>query len=106
MPTFAEFLLRFQGPGVGAAVGAILTFLAEFWPYPPSGWFHKLDPKKKRLVYGGGCFLLPVCAACLACGLGYQVWSFDQTFWPALWNGGTAAFSIGTLVHTAFMRKR
>lgn len=97
--SFAEFLVGLQGPFISSAVGALLSVVAEYVPQ-----YQGLSSKWKRVIFAGGCFGVPIVAAAAACGMGYQPCSFEQTFWPAIYAGGAAAFSSGTLVHTAFMR--
>lgn len=101
--TLAEFLLYLQGPAIAVVAGLVLSCLAEHWPYWPSAWYQGLDPKNKRVVFAAVCFLLPILSATAGCAMGYQPWSVEQTFWPAIYQGGLAAFGIGTLLHTGFM---
>jgi len=46
---------------------------------------------------------VPLSAALLAMGLGYQVASFEATIWPAIWAGAAVAGASGTLVHTRYI---
>jgi len=91
--TFAEFLRYLQGPAVGTVVGAILSVVAEYWP-----WYQALASKVKRLVFAGMCFVVPLVGAALACAMGYQPCGWEETFWPAIYQGGLVAFGVGTAV--------
>jgi|GEM_PF-4806977 len=101
--TFEQLLLLLQGAGIGGIVGAILAFLAEKWPYWPADWYHTLDSKAKPVVFYAGCLVLPMLSALVGCLMGYQVWGWEETFWPVLYQGGLAAFGVGTLVHSPFI---
>ena len=98
--TFHEVLLWAQGPGIAAIVGAVLSFIVEYWPA-----YASLEGKFKRLAFAAMCFIVPLLAAVAGCGMGYQPWAFERTFWPAIYAGGLVAFGIGTLVHIRLLGK-
>jgi hypothetical protein len=88
--------LRYVGSplGAGAAVGVLLSLLAEYWPE-----YDSLAPKAKRLLFALLCFLFPLASATLLALAGFVPWSWDPLYWDAL-QAGAAAFAAGTLVHT------
>lgn len=95
-----QFLSSLAGPGVNSAVGVILSFLADYWP-----WYNGLDAKLKRLIFAGLCFALPLAATVAGLLTGeFGAWGdWAGTWWPALVAGAVAAFG-GTLAHTRSLR--
>jgi hypothetical protein len=91
--TFEQFLLWLQKPGINVAVGAITSFLTEYWP-----WFQNLPEKAKRFAYAGVCLIVPLVGAAAGCAMGYQCCGWEETFWPAVYQGGLVAFGVGTAV--------
>lgn len=91
---FCEFVKGLQGAGLGAAVGAVLSFVVEWWK-----GYGDLSAVYKRVVFLGLCLVIPLVAASvgvLSCG---QSATFVDTWWPAL-VAGFAAFGAGTVAHT------
>jgi len=79
--------------GISVIVGVIFSVLIEYVP-----GFGELDPKLKRAVFFGACLVVPVGAALLGCLTDGWLWSFGQTFWPAI-VAGVVAFGAGTMAH-------
>jgi len=92
--SFAQVLLNLQGPWINAAVGILLSFVAERWPA-----YAALPPKDKRLLMLVACLLIPGLAALTAIAGGYQSPGWDATTWPALF-AGLLSFSATTIAHT------
>jgi len=88
-----EFLQWLQGPGINAAIGFILSFVVEWFP----AWAD-LSPRAKRLAMLCFSLAIPVMAAVVSAALGYQDWSIEGTFWPAI-VAGFASFSGATVAH-------
>lgn len=87
-----EFLRYAQGAGINAIVGFILSFVVEYWPA-----YDNLPPRKKRLVVGAFCFVIPVAALLAKVALGYEL--IDRnTLWSVLVNG-FAAFTGSQAAH-------
>ncbi len=91
---FSEFLAWASGPGVAAIVALLLSWLIEYVPR-----YELLEPKVKRLVFAGLCFVVPVLGALLRVAVGHASLSFDPLIWQAL-VAGAAAFGAGTALHT------
>lgn len=93
--TLEAFLTSLREPSViTAAVGVLLSWLAEYWPQ-----YQTWQPKAKRLVFLALCVAVPMTATALALGFGYLTNAgFAETFWPALYAGATA-FAGGTVMH-------
>ena len=93
--TWSGFLQLLSSPnGVAAGVGVVVSWLVEYIP-----GFDGLDPKWKRLVFLGLCFIVPLAAAGLAILTTGAPLSWELTFWPAVLAGGIA-FGGGTVAHT------
>lgn len=92
--SWMEFLVWLQSEGINAVVGFFLSYVVEYWPQ-----FGELDPKWQRLVFLWLCFVVPLVGAGLSIAFGYQVASWEETFWPAILAGGLA-FGAGTVAHT------
>jgi len=92
--SWSGFLDLLSSPnGIAAAVGVLLSWLAEYIP-----GFDGLIPKWKRLVFLGLCFIVPLIAAGLGIlTAGWPV-GWEATFWPAILAGGIA-FGGGTIAH-------
>jgi len=95
LPEFLKWLQT--AGGIGAASGAVLSIIMEYW----AGWYEALGAKEKRLVFLGLCLVLPFIGAGVAALLGLQVFSVELV-WALLW-AGFAAFSGGTAMHTVFL---
>ena len=93
--TLDQFLVYTSGPGVAIIVAVLMSLLAEHIP-----GFGELSPKRKRLLYGGLCLLVPLTAALIRAAGGYVPFSVDPLCWNAL-VAGAAALGVGTLTHTA-----
>ena len=92
--TLQEFLVFLQqATGIGVAIGFIMSLVMDWWP-----GYDMLQPKAKRLFFGGLCFAIPLAAAGIGVALGYYPAEFDAVFWPAL-TAGFAAFGSGTFTH-------
>lgn len=94
-----EFLIYASGPGIAVIVGAILSFVAEYW-----AGYEALDPKAKRLVMALLCGVVPLVATGIRIALGYMaveglVPILEQIIWPAL-VAALAGFGVSTLAHT------
>jgi hypothetical protein len=92
--TWNEFLQFLSQPnGIALALGVGESVLVEYIP-----GFGELDPKWKRIVFLGLCFIVPLGAAGL--GIATEGWgvTWQNTFWPAVLAGGTA-FAGGTVAH-------
>jgi len=96
--TFPEFLTWLQGDGINAAIGFILSFIVEWLPQ-----WDMLRPRVKRLVMLVLCLVIPSIAALVSAGMGYQPWSFEETFWPAL-QAGFLAFWTSQAAHLRSLR--
>jgi len=83
--TFQQFLWFCQGEGLNAVIGIILSFLAEWWPQ-----FQASARREKMFVMLGLNIIIPLLAALISYGMGYQDGGFATTFWPALSAGGMA----------------
>jgi len=82
--------------GVNAAVGVILSFLAEVWPA-----YHELAPRWKRLVMLALCLAVP-----LACTGGLWLVAGEPITLDALWAAlaaGAAAFSGSQVAHARLL---
>jgi hypothetical protein len=95
-----QFLSSLAGPGVNSAVGVILSFLADYWP-----WYNGQEAKTQRLVFIALSFAIPITAtvAAIITGEFGAVNDWAGTWWPAIVAGAVAAFS-GTLAHTRKLR--
>ena len=91
--TWAEALVYASGPGVAAVIGVALSFVVEYW----QGYL-ALDARRKRLVFIGLSFTVPVLAATLRGLWGYVAWSWEGLYWPAILAGGTA-YLTGQVAH-------
>lgn len=93
-PLWAVFLEYVRGPGVSVVVGVVLSFVVEYWPQ-----YKHLEPRWKRLVFAGACFVVPLAGTALTCASGLGAWGdFEWLWWPAIWAGG-AAFFAGQMTH-------
>lgn len=94
--TWNEFLTAMAGPGVNAAVGFLLSFVADQFP-----GYNLLDAKSKRLIFVVAAFLIPIVATVAAIYTGeFGAWAdWQTTWWPAIVAGSAAAFA-GTVAHT------
>ena len=88
------FVLGMQGEMIGVIVGVLLSLLVEYWPK-----YETLEPKVKRLVFGGLCLIVPTVGVILGVYTGLQVLVWDTTVWPAL-VAAAVAFGAGTVAHT------
>jgi len=79
--------------GIAAAVGVVLSFVAEYIPK-----YENLAPKMKRLVFLGICLVVPLLAAVLGILTVDWALSWEDTFWPAL-LAAAIAFGGGTVAH-------
>jgi len=94
--SWSQFLEFLRGPGINAAVGVLVFFLADNWPQ-----FEMLAPRLKRLVVLALCLVVPLLATLLSVAtLGLPVGDWPLTWWPAL-VAGAAAFSAATVAHTS-----
>jgi len=93
MAGICDWVIGLQGPALEAAVGFVLSFLAEKIP----GW-KDLTPAIKRLAFLGICLVVPLAAAGIGVASCGQPATFE-TFWNAF-LAGVAAFGGGTLAHT------
>ena len=96
--SFQDFLMALQGPWIEAGVGALTSIVAEYVPK-----FEKLERKWKRPVMFAFNVGVPLGAAAVSIGLGYQPGDFDATIWPALVAGvlafvGSQAMWVGSEV--------
>ncbi len=84
--TFVEFL-NYVGTsaGINAAVGFVISFLAEWWPS-----FEALEPKAKRLVMMVLCFVIPLAALLARVALG-EMLTVDSV-WACVLAGFSAFF--------------
>lgn len=84
--TFVEFV-NYMGTsaGINAAVGFILSFLAEWWPA-----FGELSPKAKRLVMMLLCFIIPLVALLARLAMGEML--TVESVWACLLAGFSAFF--------------
>jgi len=80
--------------GVAVILAAVVSFLAENWP-----WYETQPSNVKRLVYAALAFAVPLAAATLGVLSDGWVFSWPVTFWPAI-RAGLTALGVGTLVHT------
>jgi ABC-type spermidine/putrescine transport system permease subunit II len=96
--SWEEALRYASGDGVAAIVAAVLSVLAEYWP-----WYGEQGPKVKQAVFFALALVVPLVAAGL--GVATVDWSlsWDVTFWPAL-RAGLAAVAVGTGVHWVHSR--
>jgi hypothetical protein len=91
--TLVDFLRMLTGPAIGAAVGILLSILADYVPR-----FNALDPKWKRLVMFGFCIVVP----CVGVG-GLVLLGAEPSTVESWWQGvlaGVTAFAASTLRHT------
>jgi MFS family permease len=97
---WGEFLRVMSGSGVNAAVGFLLSFLADYWP-----WYNGQESRLQRLVFIALSFAIPIAAtiAAIATGEFGAINDWPGTWWPAIVAGAVAAFS-GTLAHTRKLR--
>jgi len=96
---FSEFLTWLQGDGINAAIGFLLSFIVEWFP----AW-KLLRPKTKRVIILVLSLIIPVGAALVSAGMGYQPWDFAETFWPAL-RAGFLAFWAAQMAHIRELNK-
>ena len=92
--SWMEFLGWLQSEGINAVVGLFLSWVVEYWPK-----FGELEAKYQRLVFLALCFVVPLVGVGLSIAWGYQLPSWEETFWPAILAGGLA-FGAGTVAHT------
>lgn len=85
--SFEQFLLWAQNEGINTILGVFSSFAVEWWPQ-----FGEFTERQKRLIVAGINLGIPVLAALVAVLMGYQPWSFELTFWPALVAGGASFF--------------
>ena len=89
-----QFVLWMQSEGIGVAVGWALSIVVEWFPE-----YESLEPRKKRLIFGGLCFIVPTLGVILGIASGLQEPDWATTFWPAIVAAGIA-FATGTVAHT------
>jgi len=81
IPSFNEFLLMISGPGLGAAVAALVSLLAENWT-----GYQNLAPRLKSIIFMAFCLVVGVGSAAVRAAMGFVPWSWDPLLWQALWN--------------------
>lgn len=92
--SWSEFLAYLSQPGgIGATVGILASLLVDYWP-----WFKALPSKQKTVAFFVISLAIPVAVAFLGCWTLGWLWSWEETFWPALVAGATA-FITGTALH-------
>lgn len=90
--------------GVPVAVGWLWSELLEYiqgrWPA-----FEEMDPREKRVIFGGVCVAVPLATA----GLGVATcgWpaTWTDTLWPAI-VAGLMALGSGTMTHTRHQERK
>ncbi len=93
--TFRDFVVWLQGPGINVVVGLLWSVLSEHW-----AWFQDQPDKSKRFIYGGLCLIAPLVGAMVGCLWGFQPCGFEETFWPAIYQGALVAFAAGSGLHS------
>ena len=78
--------------GGASAVGAIMSFLVENWP-----WFGKLASHQKRWAFLGLSVLIPVLSWLLAVALGYYPLVLEGAVYAVVM--GIVTFAGGTMAH-------
>jgi hypothetical protein len=89
-----------SGPGLNIIIGAVLSFVVEYWPA-----FLRLDRKWRRLVFAGLCLIVPLAFALLRVLSGDAALSWDPLLWQAV-LAGAASFGAGTLADTRSLRNK
>ena len=93
--SWSDFLVAMRGPGLNAAVGVAVYFLADNWPA-----FATLTARMKRMVVLMLCMLIPLLATLASVAtLGLPLADWPGTWWSAI-VAGAAAFSASTVAHT------
>lgn len=84
MMNLVEFLrYAMTSAGINAAVGFVLSFLAEWWP-----GYTELPPRAKRVIMMALCFVIPLGAA-----LGLWLVAGDPLTVDTLWAAVLAGFA-------------
>lgn len=97
-PSFSDWLILLSGPGLGAAVAAAVSLLAENW-----AGYQNLAPRLKSLLYMAVCLVIGLGSASLRAAMGYVQWSWDPLLWQALWNA-LAQYGVGRLGRDLFWK--
>lgn len=100
MIEFVDFLKSLAGPGAEVAVGVIMSYIAETWP-----WYQKKEKSVKRSIFVGVCLGVPTIAAAVGTAFGYFPLEFETTFWYAL-QAGAVVFITSQAVHIRFIRRK
>ncbi|MDH7487523.1 MAG: hypothetical protein QHJ81_14765 [Anaerolineae bacterium] len=92
--SFRDFLrLLLTAEYIHAVIGFVMSFVVEWWP-----GFTELQPRVKRLVFMGLCFVIPLLSVVLQLAAGYAEFDFEGLVWPAL-VAGALAFLGGQVAH-------
>jgi len=91
--SLVDFLNGLRGAGINAAVGVVLSFVAEWLPT-----WEQWDARVKRVVMLVLCLAVPLAATAGLAALGELNLSDVEVWWAALLAGATA-FSANQIAH-------